>query len=56
MTDGGAWELYDIKADSFQEHDLADAKPEIRDAMAAHYEAWWQEVAPILAKSAERRK
>ncbi|PXA04697.1 arylsulfatase [Coraliomargarita sinensis] len=54
MTDGGAWELYDIKADSFQEHDLASEKPEIRDAMAAYYEAWWQGVAPMLARSASR--
>ncbi|MFO8026984.1 MAG: arylsulfatase [Opitutales bacterium] len=54
MTEDGAWELYDIEADPFQEHNLAAAKPEIRDKMIAHYEAWWTDVAPHLAKGAER--
>ena len=53
MTEGGAWELYDIVADPFQQHNLAAAKPEIRDKMAAHYEAWWTDVAPHLARGSE---
>lgn len=53
MTEDGAWELYDIEADPFQKHDLAAAKPEVRDKMAAHYEAWWEDVAPHLDRSAK---
>ena len=56
MTEPGEWALYDIEADPFQEHNLTETKPEIRDKMAAHYEAWWAEVAPILAQSAKRRE
>lgn len=55
MTENGAWELYDIEADPFQEQELAAAKPEIRDKMIAHYEAWWDEVAPHLVTGAKRK-
>ena len=48
MTEPGEWALYDIKADPFQAHNLADARPEIHAKMAAHYELWWEEVAQIL--------
>jgi len=54
MTENGEWELYDIKADPYQEQDLSAADPGIRDKMAAHYEAWWEEVSRHLARRAEQ--
>jgi len=37
---GGAWELYDMKADRTELHDLAAAQPEQVKALAALWEAW----------------
>ncbi|MFU8848622.1 MAG: arylsulfatase [Opitutales bacterium] len=35
-------ELYDIKADPGQEHDIAAQHPEVVAELRAEYEAWWQ--------------
>jgi len=43
-------ELYDIRADRAQEHDLAAAKPEIVADLRQRYEAWWSNVAPRLSE------
>jgi arylsulfatase len=37
---GGPWELYDLKADRTELHDLADAKPELVRELAAKWDAW----------------
>jgi arylsulfatase len=37
---GGAWELYDMKADRTELHDLAAAQPDKAKALAAQWEAW----------------
>ncbi|MCU0781586.1 MAG: arylsulfatase [Akkermansiaceae bacterium] len=38
----GPWELYDLKADRTEQHDLARAKPELAAELAAKWEAWAQ--------------
>ncbi len=52
MTKRGEWELYDFTNDPFQEHNLADEKPEIVKKMTSHYEGWWKDVSPVLADPA----
>jgi arylsulfatase len=37
---GGAWELYDMKADRTELHDLAPAQPDKAKELAAKWEAW----------------
>ncbi len=37
---GGAWELYDMKADRTEQHDLASARPDITNELAAKWQAW----------------
>ncbi len=36
----GPWELYDLKADRTEQHDLAAAQPERTQTLAAKWEAW----------------
>lgn len=43
-----AWELYDLKADPAESHDVAAARPEVVKRMDAAYDAWWSEVLPLL--------
>ena len=38
----GAWELYDMKADRTEQHDLAAKNPDRVREMSAHYDAWAQ--------------
>ena len=37
-------ELYDIKADPGQQHDLADEQPEVVARLRSRYEDWWEDV------------
>ena len=37
---GGPWELYDLKADRTELHNLAEAKPELAAELAAKWDAW----------------
>jgi arylsulfatase len=41
-------ELYDIRADRGQEHDVAADHPDVVDTLRAHYEGWWQGVEPLI--------
>ena len=41
-------ELYDIKADPGQQHDVAAQHPDVVAALRAAHEAWWAEIAPRL--------
>ena len=43
-------ELYDIKADPGQEHDVAAEHPEVVAELRAAHEAWWEEVSPRLTE------
>ena len=36
----GAWELYDLKADRTEQHDLSAAKPDLARELAAKWDAW----------------
>lgn len=36
----GTWELYDMKADRTEQHDLANEKPEVIKTLAAKWEVW----------------
>jgi hypothetical protein len=38
------FQLYDIEADPFEQHDLAGAKPDVVARMKAGYEAWFRDV------------
>lgn len=40
----GKRELYQIKEDAGEIHDVADQHPDIVDVMSKEYEAWWQDV------------
>lgn len=44
----GGKELYDFKADPAEQKDLATAQPEVVTRMRAHYEQWWNGIAPTL--------
>ena len=37
---GGPWELYDLKTDRTELHDLAAAEPELVRTLAAKWDAW----------------
>ncbi len=41
-------QLFDVRADLAQQHDVAAAHPEIVARMRAHYEQWWAGVAPRI--------
>ena len=40
MGRNGAWELYDLKTDRTEQHNLAAAQPEQAKELAAKWEAW----------------
>jgi hypothetical protein len=41
-------ELYDLKSDPGQKHDVAATHPGIVKKMQAHYETWWKRIEPRL--------
>jgi arylsulfatase A-like enzyme len=41
-------ELFNIAEDPGQERNVADAHPEIAEAMAVHYDQWWEEAKTIM--------
>jgi arylsulfatase len=41
-------ELYDLKADPGETHDVAVEHPDITAQMRAAYEQWWSEILPAL--------
>ena len=43
-----AWQLFDLRTDYGESHNIAAEKPEIVKKMAAYYDRWWQEVRPCL--------
>lgn len=54
----GAWELYDLKADRTELHDLAAAQPERTEKLAAKWEAWAKraQVKPYPAEGGGQKK
>ena len=41
VTNGDAWELYDMEADRTEVHDLAEQHPERVQQMATQWEEWY---------------
>lgn len=54
----GAWELYDVKADRTEQHDLAAQQPEKAGALAAKWQAWAEraQVIPYPEPGKAKRK
>ena len=54
----GAWELYNLKKDRTELHDLAAAQPEKVKALAAKWEAWAERthVKPYPGEDAPKKK
>lgn len=48
LTHNGDWELYNIKQDIHQDHNIAAENPEIVKKMEAFYESWWDDVTTKL--------
>ena len=46
----GGKELYDIKADPGQRHDVAAQHPEVVEKLRAAHEQWWDEISPGFNK------
>ena len=42
------WELYDLKKDIGQKHNIAAQHPVVVKEMEAAYDQWWQKVLPNL--------
>jgi arylsulfatase len=42
---GADWQLFDLKEDPAQEHDIAADKPGVVRALRAEYDAWWDSLA-----------
>ena len=43
-----AWQLFDLKADPGEEHDLAAAQPAVVQQLEQQYDKWWASVQPQL--------
>jgi arylsulfatase len=43
-----SWQLFDVKADYAQSHNVAAEHPEVVAELAAAYERWWSEVRPRM--------
>ena len=52
---GGPWELYDMKADRTEQHNLAPSKPELAEQLREEWRAWAKR-ANVLPKPAGPQK
>lgn len=54
----GHWELYDLKADRTEQHDLTSAQPDQAKALAAKWEAWAEraQVKPYPGEGGAKKK
>lgn len=54
----GPWELYDLKADRTEQHDLTSAQPDQAKALAAKWEAWAEraQVKPYPGEGGAKKK
>lgn len=53
---GGPWELYDLKADRTEQHNLAAEKPDLAKQLAAKWEAWAERAQVKPYPQAEAKK
>jgi arylsulfatase len=44
---GGPWELYDLKADRSESHDLVDSRSEIANRLIARWQAYAEETGVV---------
>ena len=42
------WMLFDVRTDYGEQHDIAEANPQVVAAMQASYEAWWRSAVPLM--------
>ncbi len=42
------WQLYDVKADPGEQHDLAATRPDVVQRLEADYDRWWTQILPCL--------
>ena len=42
------WQLYDLRTDYGQEHDVRAAHPDVANRLAAAFDHWWADVLPRL--------
>lgn len=45
------WELYDLKADPGEKHNIAAEHPEVVKEMEQAYDAWWKSVVPLTLEN-----
>ena len=50
MTPPGHWALYDVKKDPGCQNDLAETEADRAAKLAAAYEAWWEDVYPVMVE------
>lgn len=48
QSEAKQWELYAVQQDIGEKDDLAAHQPEVIKELSSSYDAWWQEVLPLL--------
>ena len=48
IADKPAWQLFDLKTDPGEQHDLTAKNPEVVAKLNAEYDAWWTSIKPML--------
>jgi len=48
LSDQSSWELYDLKADPGEEHNLVSSNRELLTKLNAAYDVWWTKTLPLL--------
>jgi arylsulfatase len=48
VREGDAWQLYDMRRDPGQDHDIAADHPDVVAKLSADYDRWWEEIQPGL--------
>ncbi len=56
LGNNGPWELYDLKADRTEQHNLADEKPDLAKELAAKWDAWAERANVKIPKGAGEGK
>ena len=50
VTPPGHWALFDVKKDPGCQNDLAKSEPKRASSMAAAYDAWWDDIYPVMVE------
>ncbi len=46
VNEGRGWELFDMRSDPAQQHNLAAERPEVAKRLTESFESWWREILP----------